>query len=72
MSGRFLIKSKGSLQLVDSLDGYPRAKIVAENVPPSPHPESRWENGAWSEPPPPEPTLEERVAALESKAVNGG
>lgn len=72
MSGQFLVRSKGCLQLVDSLDGYPRAIVIAENVPPPPHPDSRWQDGAWIEPPPPPPTVEERLAALESRSSNGG
>lgn len=66
MSGKFLVKSKGSLQLVESLDGYPRAAVLAEGIPDPPHPESRLENGVWIEPDSPPPTVEERLAKLEA------
>lgn len=72
MSGLYLIRSKGSTQLVESLDGYPRAKVLAEDVPYPPHPDSKWEDGAWTAPPEPPPTLEERLAALESRPANAG
>ena len=64
--------------MVDSLDGYPRAKVLAENVPDPPHPDSRWEDGAWTVPPPPPPSVEDRLAEVEARlsqltgAANGG
>lgn len=78
MSGKILVRSKGSLQLVDSLDGYPGARVVATDVPEPPHPDARWVDGAWAEPGPRAPTVEERLAAVEAqlaelrKAQNGG
>lgn len=79
MSGKFLVRSKGATQLVDSLDGYPRARVLAENVPDPPHPDAIWSDGEWLEPPPSEPTFAERLAAVEAglaalreAASNGG
>lgn len=66
MSGKYLIRSKGSTQLVDSLDGYPRAKVLAENVPDPPHADCEFVDGAWRDLPPPPPPVEERLAALEA------
>jgi hypothetical protein len=47
MTGRFLVRSKGSLQLVDSLDGYPNATVLGRNVPDPPSETARWEDGQW-------------------------
>lgn len=44
-----LIKHKGELQLVESLKGYPRAKVIAKDVAPPPNHHCRWENGGWKE-----------------------
>jgi hypothetical protein len=66
MNGRTLIKSKGAMQLVDSLDGYPRATVIAENVPDPPSPHCRWQDGQWIDEPPPL-TVEQRIGALESE-----
>lgn len=44
-----LISWRGERLLVESLDGYPRAKVLARDVehPPSDH--CRWKGGTWCE-----------------------
>jgi hypothetical protein len=43
-----LIKHKGETLLVESLDGYPKAKVIATDVPHPPHDHCRWD-GKWVE-----------------------
>jgi len=44
-----LIRSKGATQLVESLDGYPRARVIARDVEPPPHDHCKWKGGKWVE-----------------------
>ncbi len=44
-----LIRFKGEQLLVESIDGYPRATVIARDVPPAPSDHCHWEDGAWIE-----------------------